>query len=81
VDAVGIKEEGIMSQPVFYEVLESIEGLNIEQTEVLLDIVTRRLQERKREVFLERVAVSQAEYERGDVIRGDAAAIMKAALE
>jgi hypothetical protein len=70
-----------MSQPVFYEVLESIEELNIEQTEVLLDIVTRRLHERKREVFLERVAVSQGDYERGDVVRGSAADIMKTAME
>ncbi len=70
-----------MSQPAFHEVLESIEGFDIQQTESLLNIVSHRLKERKREVLLERVAASQGDYEREEVIRGSAADIMRAALE
>jgi hypothetical protein len=72
-----------MSQPapLFHEVLEFIEHFNIEQQETLLEIVQHRLRERKREALIERVTASRAEFERGEVIRGNAADIMKAISE
>ncbi|ASC72630.1 hypothetical protein XM38_035880 [Halomicronema hongdechloris C2206] len=52
------------------QVLESIEMLPLEDQEVLVELVQRRLVERRREEIAEHIAEAQADDEAGKVFRG-----------
>jgi len=56
--------------PSFDVVLESVEALSIEEQEVLLDLVRRRLIERRRAEIAQNIAKAQEEYRTGQVRRG-----------
>ncbi|MEO1298304.1 MAG: hypothetical protein AAFW75_21480 [Cyanobacteria bacterium J06636_16] len=52
------------------QVLESIESLSVEDQEMLVELIRRRLIERRREEIAQHIAQAQADYEVGKVFRG-----------
>lgn len=52
------------------QVLESIEMLPLEDQEVLVELMQRRLVERRREEIAQHIVQAQADYEAGKVFRG-----------
>jgi hypothetical protein len=63
------------------QVLEMAERLPIEQQDTLKRVLEKRLSEQNRNEIIARVEEAEADYERGDVIRGDAKTIMEALLK
>jgi hypothetical protein len=63
------------------QVLEMAERLPIEQQDTLKRVLEKRLSEQNRNEIIARVEEAEADYERGDVIRGDAETIMQALLK
>ena len=61
----------------FQEALEIVEALPEDQQENLIDIVRRRLIERRREVLAEHIKEAREEYNRGEVRRGTVDELMK----
>lgn len=59
-----------MQVPHFEAVLESVEALSVEEQEVLIDLVRRRLVERRRTEIAANIAKAQEEYQAGKVRRG-----------
>ncbi|HEY9823033.1 MAG TPA: hypothetical protein V6D35_20010 [Candidatus Sericytochromatia bacterium] len=54
----------------FNEILESVEKLSVEDQKALLDVVQRRLVERRRAEIAKNIVKAQEEYQAGQVIRG-----------
>jgi hypothetical protein len=54
----------------FDAVLESVEALSVEEQEALLDLVRRRLVERRRSEIAANMARAQEEYKTGKMFRG-----------
>lgn len=54
----------------FEQVLESVEALSIDEQEVLIDVVQRRLTERRRSEIAANIAQAQVEYQAGQLLRG-----------
>lgn len=52
------------------QVLESIETLSNEDQEMLVELIHRRLVERRREQIAKHIAQAQADYETGKIFRG-----------
>jgi hypothetical protein len=63
------------------QVLEMAERLPLEQQGTLKRVLEKRLSEQNRNEIIARVEEAEADYERGDVIRGDAKTIMEALLK
>jgi hypothetical protein len=63
------------------QVLEMAECLPLEQQGTLKRVLEKRLSEQNRNEIIARVEEAEADYERGDVIRGDAKTIMEALLK
>ena len=61
--------------------LEVVEALPDEQQGTLLKIITNRLAERSRQAMISRVEQAKLDYQRGDVVRGTAAEIIKALIK
>lgn len=59
-----------MVQSSFNEVLEHVEAMSVEDQEALIDLVQRRLVERKRAEIAANIAKAQEEYQAGQVFRG-----------
>ena len=60
----------------FEQVLESIETLSLDEQEALIQLVQRRLAEKRRNEIAENIAQAQVEYRSGQVFRGTVAEIM-----
>ena len=60
----------------FQDALETIEALPLYQQEDLIEIVQRRLAERKRGELAEQIRLARAEYARGEVRSGTVADLM-----
>jgi hypothetical protein len=56
--------------PHFEALLESVEALSVEEQEILIDLVRRRLVERRRAEIAANIAKAQAEYQAGQMCRG-----------
>ena len=56
--------------PRFEAVLESVEALSVEEQEILINLVSRRLVERRRSEIAANIAKAQEEYQAGKVRRG-----------
>jgi hypothetical protein len=54
----------------FNEILEQIDTLSSDDQEVLIDLVRRRLIERRREGIADRIEIAHQEYQSGKVFRG-----------
>ncbi|NJM70637.1 MAG: hypothetical protein HC862_10610 [Scytonema sp. RU_4_4] len=54
----------------FAKVLESVEALSPDEQEALIELVQRRLAERRREEIAANIAQAQVEYQSGEVFRG-----------
>ncbi len=54
----------------FQDALDMVESLPEEQQETLIDIIRRRLIERRREVLAEHIKEAREEYRRGEARRG-----------
>ncbi|HAA30015.1 MAG TPA: hypothetical protein DCE56_22920 [Cyanobacteria bacterium UBA8553] len=54
----------------FNEILESVEKLSVEDQEALIDLVRRRLVERRRSEIATHIVKAQEEYQTGQVMRG-----------
>ena len=52
------------------QVLESIEVLPIEDQEILVDLINRRLVEKRRDEMAKNILRAQKDYEAGNVFRG-----------
>ncbi len=61
----------------FQNALEVIESLPEEQQESLIDIVRRRIIERRREILAKNIHEARQEYLRGDVKRGTVDDLLK----
>lgn len=60
----------------FNDALELIDSLSIEEQEMLLEIASKRLTERKRKKLQERIAEGKKDIAEGRFIEGNAADIM-----
>jgi len=60
----------------FDRVLESIETLSLDEQEALIDLVKRRLAEKRREEIAANIAQAQAEYQSERIFRGTVAEVM-----
>ncbi len=60
----------------FNDALEMIDSLSIEEQEMLLEIESKRLTERKRKILQERIAEGKKDISEGRFIEGNAADIM-----
>lgn len=54
----------------FERVLDSVEALSVDEQEALIQLVQRRLTERRREEIAANIAQSRADYQAGTVFRG-----------
>ena len=54
----------------FERVLDSVEALSVDEQEALIQLVQRRLTERRREEIAANIAQAKAEYQAGTVFRG-----------
>ena len=67
----------MMSQQVrFQDAIETVEALPLYQQEDLIDIMRRRLAERKRTELAEQIRLARAEYGRGEIRSGTVADLM-----
>ena len=67
----------MMSQQLrFQDALETVEALPLYQQEDLIDIMRRRLAERKRTELAEQIRLARAEYGRGEIRSGTVADLM-----
>lgn len=62
--------KAMIQAPRFDAVLESIESLSVEEQEILIDLVRRRLVERRRAEIAANIAKAQEEYQAGKLRRG-----------
>jgi hypothetical protein len=60
----------MISASKFNEILEQIDSLSIDDQEILIDLVKRRLIERRRDEIAENITKSHQEYQSGEVFRG-----------
>ncbi|MGB3759683.1 MAG: hypothetical protein WBA07_25485 [Rivularia sp. (in: cyanobacteria)] len=60
----------------FDRVLESIETLSLDEQEVLVQVVRRRIVEKRRDEIAENIALARVEYAKGEVFRGNVSEIM-----
>ncbi len=60
----------------FQQVLENVESLSLDEQEALIDLVCRRLKERRREEIAANIAQAQIDYRTGNVVRGSVTEIM-----
>ncbi|MDQ1318657.1 MAG: hypothetical protein QG588_2319 [Candidatus Poribacteria bacterium] len=61
----------------FQEIIDTIEELSIEEQELLLEIINKRLIEQKRSRLLAEIAEAREAYRKGEVRRGTVADLMK----
>ena len=67
----------MMSQQVrFQEALETVEALPLYQQEDLIDIMRRRLAERKRMELADQIRMARVEYARGEIRSGTVADLL-----
>lgn len=68
----------MMSQQLrFQDALETVEALPLYQQEDLIEIMRRRLAERKRMELAEQIRLARAEYARGEIRSGTVADLLK----
>ncbi|BAZ20242.1 hypothetical protein NIES4073_11180 [Kalymmatonema gypsitolerans NIES-4073] len=60
----------------FQKVIEAVEALDIDAQILLIDIITKRLNQHRRNELLKEVAQAQYDYEQGNVRRGSVADLM-----
>lgn len=60
----------------FDQVLESIETLSLDEQEALVQVVQRRIVEKRRDEIAENITQSRLEYAKGKVFRGKVSEIM-----
>lgn len=60
----------------FDRVLESIETLSLDEQEALVQVVRRRIVEKRRDEIAENIAQARVEYAKGQVFRGTVSEIM-----
>jgi len=65
-----------MKPSSFNAVLESIEALPTEEQEILIDLIQRRLVERRRTEIADNISQSMQEYQAGQVFRGSVDELM-----
>ena len=61
----------------FQEIIDTIEELSIEDQELLLEIVNKRLIKQKRSRLVAEIAEAREAYRKGEVQRGTVADLMK----
>lgn len=59
-----------MSKPSFQELIETVESLPIEDREMLVEIINKRIVEQRREELVADMEASLEAYKRGEVCRG-----------
>jgi ribosomal protein S1 len=66
----------MMQTSNFERVLDDVEALSVDEQEALIQVVQRRLTERRREEIAATIAQARADYQEGDVFRGTVEQIM-----
>jgi hypothetical protein len=66
-----------MSKSSFQELIESVEALPIEDREILMEIVNKRIIEQRREELVADMEASLEAYKRGDVRSGTVDDLLK----
>jgi hypothetical protein len=61
----------------FQELIDSIEELSLDEQELLLEIIHKRIIDQKRSKLEERIAEARESYRKGEVRRGTVADLMK----
>ncbi|MCX6669058.1 MAG: hypothetical protein NTV25_04525 [Methanothrix sp.] len=67
----------VMARPGFQELIESVEALPIEDREMLVEIINKRIIEQRRERLVADMEESLEAYKRGDVHMGTADDLLK----
>jgi len=60
----------------FQEVIEIVEGLPVDEQEMLIEIIRQRLLEIRRKLLVAEVAEAHQAYQSGDIRRGNASDVM-----
>lgn len=58
------------------QLIESVEALSLEEQEILINLMKRRLIERRRDEIALNIAQAQVEYDSGKVFRGTVGQLM-----
>jgi len=66
-----------MSKPSFQELIETVESLPIEDREMLVEIINKRIVEQRREELVADMEASLEAYKRGEVRTGTVDDLMK----
>jgi hypothetical protein len=61
----------------FAEIIDDIDSMPLESQEILLDIVNKRLTEKKRQNFIEDTLKSENEYKGGNFLEGNSDNLFK----
>jgi hypothetical protein len=61
----------------FQEVIEIVEGLPVDEQEMLIEIIRQRLLEIRRKLLVAEVAEAHQAYQSGDIRRGNTSDVMK----
>ncbi len=65
----------------FADVVETVDNLNITEKEILVDIISKRLIEQRRDEIIEDVNIGRTEYQSNKVKRGSAKDLMSDILK
>ncbi|MEA5595166.1 hypothetical protein [Rivularia sp. UHCC 0363] len=65
-----------MADSRFNKVLESVETLSLDEQEALIQVVQRRIVEKRRDEIAANIVQANVEYRSGQVFRGSVAEIM-----
>jgi hypothetical protein len=60
----------------FQKAIEAVEALELEEQEMLVDIISKRLKQQRRDELLKEIAQAERDYEQGNVQRGSVADLM-----
>jgi hypothetical protein len=62
--------------PAFQKAIEAVEVLELEEQAMLVDIISKRLKQQRRDELLKEIAQAERDYEQGNVQRGSVADLM-----
>jgi len=61
---------------IFQKVIEAVEALDPEAQVILVDIISKRLKQQRRDELLKEIAQAENEYAQGNIRRGSVADLM-----
>jgi hypothetical protein len=68
---------GTAYSPSFHEIVDAVEALSIEDQSLLLDIINKRISERRRRELIDQVEAARRAFKQGEVERGTAEDLLR----